>query len=142
MIAKSDSTSLELNNIVWLGQDTAALCYVSDTQTNATHVLNPLCGTTTLQAYLGGGTLSVSDIQPNPIGTEAQIGFYNPQAAPITITIYDVMGREVRRLVDRVPMQAGQHSFQFNPGSMPSGSYYCRVTDGERVDSRHFEIQK
>jgi hypothetical protein len=46
---------------------------------------------------------------PNPVSSRATIRFALPQAAPVTLALYDVLGRRLAVLVDG-PRTAGLHS--------------------------------
>jgi hypothetical protein len=74
---------------------------------------------------------------PNPFGVATQIGFDLAGAERISLGIYDVSGRRVRLLVDRV-MGAGRYRLEWDGRSdagapLPSGIYIARlVTGGEQ----------
>ena len=58
------------------------------------------------------------------------------QAGPAQLTIHDVQGRTVRRLVSS-NLPAGEHAVSWNGadesgGSVPSGVYFCRLHAGGR----------
>jgi photosystem II stability/assembly factor-like uncharacterized protein len=59
---------------------------------------------------------------PNPMRTQAEIFYSIPGTAHATITVYDVAGRPVRRLLDK-RMDAGRHFIHWN----------CRTDTGARV---------
>ena len=53
-----------------------------------------------------------------------------PEAAPVGIAVYDLLGRQVATLVDRTG-KAGTHRVQFYGSGLASGVYLVRlVTDG------------
>lgn len=57
------------------------------------------------------------------------------------LVVYDVMGREVARLVDG-RMDAGYGSVTWNAADMPSGVYLYRLQAGEFVQTRSMILQK
>jgi hypothetical protein len=63
---------------------------------------------------------------PNPFNPTTTISFALPETAQATLTVYDVMGREVARLVDGMT-QAGTHEVTFEAHSLPSGLYVYRL---------------
>ncbi len=142
MLTTSDTTGIQLSNVQWLDKDTIPLCYVSDTSFNGTHVLDPVCGSTTLQNFLLKGAISVDAIRPNPAGASAEIDYSLASARPISVSIFDLLGNEVKRLRDSEPQTEGAHALQFTSDGLASGTYYCRITDGHFVVSRQFEIAK
>ncbi|MEQ9104132.1 MAG: T9SS type A sorting domain-containing protein [Rhodothermales bacterium] len=64
---------------------------------------------------------------PNPFNPQTSIQFGLPEAAHVTLAVYDLMGRRVRMLVDG-PMSAGMHQASFDAGSLPSGAYLYQLT--------------
>ena len=69
-------------------------------------------------------------VSPTPFSTSTTIGFTLAEADQVTLTIYDVRGREVSVLVDG-PMEAGQHTATFDAKDLPSGVYLYRLTTRE-----------
>jgi len=54
----------------------------------------------------------------------------------VRVVIYDVLGREVARLVDG-EMSAGYHRIVWNATHLPSGVYVCRFEAGTFQATRH-----
>ena len=76
------------------------------------------------------GSFHLGQNYPNPFNPETVIRYTLPQAAHVTLTIYDVLGREVTTLVDG-PQTAGTTTVRFEaPGILPSGVYYYRLEAG------------
>ena len=63
---------------------------------------------------------------PNPFNPQTTIRFSVPEASVVKLVVYDVLGREVRVLVDGV-RQAGVHEVVFEAGDLPSGTYLYRL---------------
>ncbi|MDX1547856.1 MAG: DUF5011 domain-containing protein, partial [Rhodothermales bacterium] len=63
---------------------------------------------------------------PNPFNPHTTIRFGLPEAAAVTLVVYDVMGREVERLVGGV-RGAGMHTVTFEARGLPSGLYVYRL---------------
>jgi hypothetical protein len=68
---------------------------------------------------------------PNPFNSTTVIRYRLPEESRVSVRIYDVLGREIVALVDRVE-QAGEHSTFWNAGGIQnqvpvSGVYYCRI---------------
>ncbi|HZK75751.1 MAG TPA: choice-of-anchor D domain-containing protein, partial [Candidatus Kapabacteria bacterium] len=142
MLTKSDTTGIQLSSVAWLDKDTIPLCYVSDTSFDGSHVLDQICGNSTIQNFLLKGAINVDDIRPNPAGASAEVDYTLASARSISVSIYDLLGNEVKQLMDMTPETEGAHTLQFNSDGLPSGSYYCRVTDGHFVATRPFEVAK
>ena len=62
------------------------------------------------------------DNDPNPFNPTT-IAYSLLQAEQVRLSVYDVLGREVRRLVDR-DQAAGRHEVVFEAGTLPSGTYF------------------
>ncbi len=66
---------------------------------------------------------------PNPFNSTASIQFALPRDSDISLTIFDLLGREVVRLREGV-FQAGRHSVQFEASKLSSGIYFVRMDAG------------
>jgi hypothetical protein len=66
---------------------------------------------------------------PNPFNPETVIQFDLPQAAHTRLIIYDMMSREVARLLD-TPLGAGTHAVTWQAEGLPSGVYVYRLETG------------
>ncbi len=66
---------------------------------------------------------------PNPFNPETTIRFYLPQSGPTMLTIYDVRGRIVKRLLEN-NMTAGPHSLHVNARELASGVYFYELKSG------------
>lgn len=78
------------------------------------------------------GSQIVSDFRleqnyPNPFNPSTTIRFVVPATGNVTLAVFDMLGREVVRLVDGV-MQAGTHSVQMNGSGLSSGIYFYRLS--------------
>lgn len=64
---------------------------------------------------------------PNPFNPTTEIGFQIAHSGLVTLKVYDVLGRRVSTLVDKVE-QPGTYEVQFNGFGLPSGVYFYRLT--------------
>ncbi len=73
---------------------------------------------------------------PNPSHGRVSFRFRLPQAAHVSLTIYDVLGRRVATALNaRRP--AGEHATDYDTSALPSGLYIYRLqADGEIVSGR------
>lgn len=78
---------------------------------------------------------------PNPFNPSTEIRFALPEAAQVSLVVYDVTGREVATLVDQ-PMGAGEHSTMWNASSLPSGTYLYRLTAGDFTQTKSMILMK
>ena len=85
-------------------------------------------------------TFGIVSISPNPFNNYTTIRFTVPfgsesaQSAKsaVRLTVHDLMGREVARLVDERAQQAGPYAVTFNGSELPAGMYLVRLQAGER----------
>ena len=102
---------------------------------------------TIVQPVSGKGTsvpvsFSLSAAAPNPFNPATTISYEVPQSAHIQLTVYNLLGKEVIRLVDQV-QQPGRYQITWNAhnargASVASGVYLYRlqVGDGNQVETR------
>ncbi len=76
------------------------------------------------------GNYNLYQNYPNPFNPSTKISFEIAKSGLTTLKIYDVMGREVRTLVNSV-LKAGSHETEFNGFDLPSGVYFYKLTSGE-----------
>ncbi len=81
------------------------------------------------------------DIFPNPFNPSAIIKYQLPQAASVTIKIFDVQGKEVKTLIDGT-QSTGIHEIIFSAENLSSGVYFCRIEAGGFADSKKIVILK
>ncbi len=71
---------------------------------------------------------------PNPFNPATTIRYDIPVPSRVELVVYDVLGREVARLVDGV-QGAGRYTVQFQAAGIPSGVYIYRLR-AESLDDR------
>lgn len=86
-------------------------------------------------------TFSLSQNFPNPFNPSTVIGYQLPANSLVTLKVYDVLGREVRTLVNERE-GAGDHSITFNAADLPSGVYFYRLTAGSFVETKRLVVIK
>ena len=78
---------------------------------------------------------------PNPFNPATTIDFTLPKRSMVTITVYDVTGREMLSVFSDM-LDPGYHSVVLRGGSLSSGVYYCRMTAGEFTSTRKLVLVK
>ena len=63
---------------------------------------------------------------PNPFNPTTKISFSLPSSGFVTLKVYDVLGREVALLANRV-FTTGKYEVDFNASNLPSGTYICSL---------------
>lgn len=83
---------------------------------------------------------------PNPFGLSIEFKFALTKETSAYLSIYDVAGREVRRLLqDR--MSAGEHKIIWDGTDdggrlLGSGTYFCRLRAGDRLSSKRLVLMR
>jgi hypothetical protein len=78
---------------------------------------------------------------PNPFNSTTTITYTLPERVLVHLGVYDMLGREVKVLVQEV-MSAGVHEVVFEASGLPSGVYVYRFTAGARVFVRKAILMK
>jgi uncharacterized protein DUF4397/type IX secretion system substrate protein len=89
-------------------------------------------GSVTTSAEPIGTLPSTYDLEtnyPNPFNPSTMIRFSTPQTGTVRLAVYDLLGREVRVLVDGL-VNAGDHEVRFDAKDLPSGTYLYRLETG------------
>ena len=69
---------------------------------------------------------TLSNNYPNPFNPSTKIQFSLPVSSKVTLTVYNLLGQEIARLVDG-ELSAGSHSVDFNAAGLSSGVYVYRI---------------
>ncbi len=64
---------------------------------------------------------------PNPFNPVTAIQFELQESATVTLTVYDLLGREVAKLLEREPLFDGSNEVSFNASDLSSGVYIYRI---------------
>ncbi|MBN2424598.1 MAG: T9SS type A sorting domain-containing protein [Calditrichaceae bacterium] len=78
---------------------------------------------------------SLSQNYPNPFNPTTLINYQLPVANDVKLIVYDVLGREVIKLVNQ-KQKAGRYSVLFNAKNLASGVYIYRLKTGSMERSR------
>jgi hypothetical protein len=89
------------------------------------------------QEYASAPTLSMA---PHPVTTAANLEFSLDRKETVTLTVYNLLGDEVRRLVRNEVYDAGPHVIPFHRESISSGIYFFRLTAGTQTVTRRFTL--
>jgi FlgD Ig-like domain len=87
-------------------------------------------GTTAVLPGSRPATLAFLPPRPNPVEGRAQFAFDLPEAAPVSLEIYDLGGRRLARVVDGM-LPAGRHVMSWTPvddagRGLAAGLYFAR----------------
>lgn len=90
-----------------------------DTVTTLTNINDPLSGIPSEYA--------LHQNYPNPFNPSTVIRYSIPEAAEVTITVYDVLGNEIAEPVNGYH-SAGNYEVQFDASQLSSGIYFYRIS--------------
>ena len=71
---------------------------------------------------------------PNPFNPTTKIAFDLPKDSKVKLVIYDILGREMKTLVNNEFRSAGKYITEFNGSNMASGVYFARILVNEGKD--------
>ncbi|MEJ5352415.1 MAG: T9SS type A sorting domain-containing protein [Melioribacteraceae bacterium] len=63
---------------------------------------------------------------PNPFNPSTTINYELPERSLVTIKIYDVLGREIKELINEMK-EAGYYKLEFDGNELSSGIYICTI---------------
>lgn len=85
---------------------------------------------------------NLSQNYPNPFNPTTKINYELPLNTKVNIVIYDILGREVMRLVNNEFKQAGRYTVEFNGQNYASGVYFYRIEAGNFIQSKKMVLVK
>ncbi len=112
--------------------------------------------TVAMDAFLGISALSVAnenpvrgfalDVYPNPFNPQTTVQFTVERNSRVTLNVYDMLGREVRTLLDETK-NPGSYKIVWdgrdsNGISVSSGTYFVRMETGSNAQVRKIVLQK
>jgi hypothetical protein len=78
---------------------------------------------------------------PNPFSATTSISYDLPSAAFVIVTIHDLLGRELRRLLN-ARQNAGHYALPFDASELQSGMYLYQLTAGRFTETRRMMVVK
>jgi len=78
---------------------------------------------------------------PNPFNPQTTIPFELKSPGQVRVIVFDMMGREVKTLVDSF-MPAGSHNLVFDAHGLASGTYYYRLQSGGQTITKRMLFVK
>lgn len=86
-------------------------------------------------------TFELSQNYPNPFNPSTTITFQLPADGFISLKVYDVLGREVKNLVNG-HKKTGKYSFTFDASTLASGVYFYRLESGSYCSIKKMILNK
>lgn len=84
---------------------------------------------------------SLNQNYPNPFNPVTKINFNVPKQGFVSLKVFDVLGREVRTLVNEI-QEPGSYSVDFNGTALTSGVYFYRLESNGFVDIKKMTLIK
>jgi hypothetical protein len=84
---------------------------------------------------------SLEQNYPNPFNPTTKIEFRSHESEFTTLKVFDILGGEVTTLVNKI-LPAGEHSFNFNAGELPTGIYFYKINAGTYSQTRKMMLLK
>lgn len=85
---------------------------------------------------------SLSQNYPNPFNPHTKIDFTIPESSRISLIIYDITGKEVKRLIDNEIRPASKYTVNFNAGNLTSGVYFYKLIAGNFISTKKLILLK
>jgi hypothetical protein len=84
---------------------------------------------------------SLSQNYPNPFNPSTTISFSIPKAGFVTLKVYNVLGEEVKSLVNH-QLSAGSYDFDFDASDLSSGMYFYTIRTGDFSETKKMMLVK
>ena len=78
---------------------------------------------------------------PNPFNPATTIGYALPEAVHVNLTVYDIRGNAVATVADQ-HHSPGYYSVKFDGSALATGTYICRLTAGDYVETKKMTVVK
>ena len=126
-ITNSDPRYNSLDNL-YSGLNNVTLDYLTDVKSNNSTKRIPV-------------SYNLYQNYPNPFNPSTMIRYEIPKESFVSLKIYDVLGREVKTLVNE-DKPAGSYEINFNAASLSSGIYFYRIKAGSFVQTKKLMLLK
>lgn len=77
---------------------------------------------------------------PNPFRSSTTIRYTLPSRSPVTLKLYNVLGAEVKTIVDEIK-PTGTHQISFDASGLKNGVYYYSMQTGEYLQTKKMMIR-
>ena len=126
-IRLQDVTGKEINTNIRSGEEVA--------------VNNPGINKLMVSEELIPDKYSLEQNYPNPFNPTTTIKFALPEAAEVTLTIYNTLGQKVAELVNS-KLEAGYYTYQWNGRNTATGMYIYELRTGNYVSVKKMMLIK
>jgi len=84
---------------------------------------------------------SLGQNYPNPFNPTTSIKFGLPESGVTKIILYDLLGREIRTVVNK-ELEAGYYEINIDAYNLPSGVYLYRIQSGKFISTKKMILMK
>jgi len=77
---------------------------------------------------------------PNPFREQTTIQFDLPEDAPVMLTLYDMMGKTVSKILNNNKFARGVHQVNFDGNQLGSGIYYYTIQAGNYTGTQRMNV--
>lgn len=85
---------------------------------------------------------TLNQAYPNPFNPSTTISFTIAEAGNVSLKVYDLMGREVRNVVDNSFKAQGSYSFKVDMNDLSSGVYFYTLRQGNNIQTKKMMLLK
>lgn len=86
------------------------------------------------------GVFEIEAAYPNPFATRASVAFTVARSQAVTLTLYDGLGREVRRVFSDVVPGGQRQVVEVDAGGLSAGVYFLRIGGDDFVGMRRLAV--
>ncbi len=87
-------------------------------------------------------TFKLAQNYPNPFNPSTKINFEIPNDGKVKLIVYDILGREVIKLINNEFKKSGRYVVDFDGTNLASGVYFYRIETGSFVESKKMVLIK
>jgi subtilisin-like proprotein convertase family protein len=87
------------------------------------------------------GTYALHQNYPNPFNPVTNIRFDIPKASEVKLVIYDILGREIRYLLNEF-RNPGSYNISFDASNLASGTYFYKIEAGDFTSIKKMVLVK
>lgn len=84
----------------------------------------------------------LSQNYPNPFNPVTTISYTLPTETVVSLSVFDITGREVKQLISNQAVSAGYHSITFDATTLSSGIYFYKLTAGNSTQIKKMTVMK
>ena len=78
---------------------------------------------------------------PNPFNPTTKIKFDITESKQVNLIVYNLTGKEIAKLFNGI-LKAGSYEYEFNAGSLTSGVYFYKLSEGDFTQTRKMILLK